>query len=157
MRKPLNALQCHVGNVISYQGVLYKLLVSSESHPILDTPEFGAHVIEWSDLEPVKITVKLLLQYGFTLTPDSVLNLYFKSIGWDEKKRYLIVFLHPNMTNVFIKDGAFLIKESYSNLSCIFSSYFQGDLYLHTLQNIYTMLTELELNPLDHEIPLPDH
>lgn len=109
-----------IGNIVSYNGYVYRISALSKDFPFLDTDEFGFNIITYNNIHGVELTPEILEKCGAV---DGVFNIYNK------------LTLEFDFGNDF-----WLCKED--EILVIF----ENIKHLHQLQNLYFFLTGKELN-----------
>lgn len=54
-----------IGNLVTYDNRVFEIATLAEEFPTLNTIEFGIGVVDWSNIENVKITDSLMTSSGF--------------------------------------------------------------------------------------------
>ncbi len=54
-----------IGNIVSYNGYVYRIGALSKDFPFLDTDEFGFNIITYNNIHGVELTPELLKACGF--------------------------------------------------------------------------------------------
>lgn len=126
----IQANDLRLKNIVSYEGKQYSIHSLTPEYPYLDTIEFGQGVVEYKDLEGVKLTEDIVSKiievknFGINYNGGTI-NINTQS--------YLIVRIFMGTWNVYIKCNNSTVAE-YINVS------------LHQLQNLFYSLTGKELN-----------
>ena len=111
--------EVRIGNLVMYEGKLYKIEGVSKDYPFLDTIEFGAGVVEWKDLEPVIINENWLSKMCFK-----------RSDKYDYRWEF--------------EDWLLLDVDDFT--VCIFESWMGNNVkHVHQLQNIIFEITRKDL------------
>jgi hypothetical protein len=135
--------ELRIGNLVEYNGEVFKIYGLSHEKPFLDTIEFGDGVVEWDDLKPIPLTEKWLMRFGF--------NKDNKNPGWYDL-RYL-----TNEHDDLVTSWVSISVNTYS-FSCVIRDEYPDEMgantkclirLVHQLQNLYFALTgeELVYNP----------
>lgn len=62
--------ELRIGNIVMYDNRVFRIHSLAEELPTLDTAEFGIGVVDWNNLEPVKINKEWLIKLGFKQIDD---------------------------------------------------------------------------------------
>jgi hypothetical protein len=87
--------ELRLNNWVKYHGEFYKIESLTRDFPFLNTIEFGAKVVEYTDLQPVQLTEDILLNCGFECEYKSEFHsVYFKDgisyyFWYNEKRQYV--------------------------------------------------------------------
>lgn len=135
----MKANELRIGNLVSVDGMHYKVYSIHSPMPIEDEKFYGKYYVDlWnngivskllSDLEPVSITEELLISYGFDLTEtwrheDS----WFKSFSLIKNKfNITFTFFHNDYYEFYINDVFTDVK------------------YFHEIQNFVLLISREEL------------
>ena len=111
----MKATDFRIGNWVNYNGKQYQIYGISNEYPFLDTIAFGAGVVEWKDIEPIKLTEEVLARC--------------KGVEIAKQKQYRL------------DTRLFVVRE---NKIFDYGSNTQLD-YLHELQNLIYSLSKTEL------------
>jgi hypothetical protein len=111
--------ELRIGNLVSYEGDVYRINGIGTENPFLDTYRFGVGVVEWDDLIPVPID-------------ESYLDSEFVETG---RKQVGAMYIQ------FDNKGGIELRDYGNNLIKMIE-------YMHDLQNTYFAITgeEIELN-----------
>jgi hypothetical protein len=113
----------------------------------LDWKRESFNVIETLDLKPIKLTKEFILKFDkveqiktFTVLPSFIINL--------TRRRRLAISVEPGNTYIYLQEYDENDYRKVLDLVCLFNSDYDGELYVHYLQNLYFSLTKQDLNLL---------
>jgi len=124
----MKANECRVGNLVTYENKTHNIFGISEEHPFLDTIEYGAFVVEWIDLKPIKLTKEWFLKFGFLWTNEV--------FGDDEI--YFIFQSEDTWDGSWTENGFYYLGSEMLPFGKTIE-------FVHQLQNLYFALTGKEL------------
>lgn len=121
----MNPNNFRVGNLISYKGETYTLIGITEQYPILNTDAFGHGVVEWKDIEGIKLNhINIELVCGFTFK-----HAMLRSGIWDFDKTGFAIQYDPCRGDFWYPK-----EESHPPIE-----------FIHELQNLYFSIERKEL------------
>ena len=120
----MEANELRIGNLVMYDNRIFPIYSISKECPHLDTIEFGAGLIEFSDIKPIPLTEDWLLKFGF-----EKLN---RDVTGYEKDNLIVEWLFESWTGRLYYDCDTSIRIIVIE-------------YIHQLQNLYFTLTGDEL------------
>ena len=126
-----------IGNWIEYDNRYFQIECVSVHFPYLKTAEFGAGVVDWSNMNGIPLAEKVLLDCGFDQISDT--NIYVISmhkIGINKLKS-LAVYIDENSYTAAIVDYYTGVEKT----DLLHMDY----QHLHELQNLFYSLTKTEL------------
>jgi len=98
--------------------------------------------ISLANYEPIELTEEILLRFGFEKHESKILPSYSISIAKsDLQYKRLIVTIDPGNTYVSIREGHIQHNRDEDDIVILFNSDYDGKLYTHWLQNIYSFLS----------------
>ena len=150
----INIKDLRIGNIIkdTVNSTLCTVLEVRENHVRCqyiraDTGETYVSIIHKEALSPIKVTSKIILACSaYQLPYSTVMNSFNLDLGRDRNLSIgcvgtpnLIVFLEEVERN----ENGDVIKKN--DLICVHNWDYDGELYLHQLQNLYAVLKKEEL------------
>jgi hypothetical protein len=119
-----------IGNLVKYDGRIFKMYSICPDYPFLDTTEFGVGVVEWKDIEAIPLTEDWLLKFGFKQLKEN--NSYpedFAKIIYDNGR----MRIYGNTIEWIESNDDYFFKI------------INTPKFVHQLQNLYFALTGEEL------------
>ena len=133
----MKANDVRLKNLVKYQGEVYQIAAITEEYPYLNTTEFGDGVVEWSNLQPIRLTLGLIKEI---LTDNDIKYRVYKD-------RLTFLFCGNTYAVKFKTDLKYVkLCEQYVQLIQKKGHYFGLILiYVHEFQNYYHAITGQEL------------
>lgn len=144
MNNGMKAKNFRIGNVVKYDNRIFTIHTIADEFPTLDTIEFGIGVVDWNNIEPIKLNEDWLRGLGFeghdmdmwkVLPTGNELELHIDCVREGE-------FEHACLTQGRTDKG--IPGKDYK------FAYLNDLKYVHELQNLFFALsgTELEIETL---------
>lgn len=127
----MEARNFRIGNFVKYKGRIFRIHGISGEELLLDTIAFGVGVVRWCDLNPVELTTRWLIDFGFEKYVIDEDSLYY-SIELNDNK-FCDLSIVSGCKNGFVEVVLFPYDE-----------WFRFK-YVHELQNLFFVLTGREL------------
>ena len=123
----MNSKDVRIGNYVEYDNRIFRIDTISDEFPTLDTQEFGIGVVDWNNLNPVKINEDWLRLLGFEKQGE--IETYYSMRLDSDKYCDLALISNEEKTCVYLFP---------------YDNFFKFE-YVHQIQNIYFDLKNKEL------------
>jgi hypothetical protein len=144
----MTAKELRVGNILEYHGqqviVLEIKRNSAEFGYFTDSIGFERLYTDSDFPKPIPLTEERLVELGAkTLSHKNILNSHIIDLG---RNRILSVSVQVGNTCVWLCEVNPTNPKEITDLVCVFNQDYDGELFVHTIQNIYHSITGTELN-----------
>ncbi len=138
-----------IGNWVNlHKNVLYEPYQISSGFDLYKLCESDC-----ADISPIGLTEKLMLDFGFEKHKSLIMDSYTIDISsYESEYKVLSVNIEKHNQFVYVRQGDKDKCRSEDDLVSIFNSDFNGELFIHDIQNFYYYLSgkkELVLKKVD--------
>lgn len=108
-----------IGNLVKHDNRIFKIDSIAKEFPTLDTYEFGIGVVDWNNIEPIKLTEEWILKLGFKIYNEIDLRYSKKDLFIEHRQRTFIgkkFFTHSIRGNTFRIDYVHQLQNLYHSI-----------------------------------------